>query len=467
MTGPGLAAAIAKMRTHGCTEAEVDSFAYSYGQWVRETSGLIPEAAIEPFLSPPTLVEQPDVDGADALAQTALIKLNGGLGTSMGLETAKTLLSVREGRTFLDLLAAQVMAARQRYGVRLPVVFMNSFRTRRDTLSYLEQVPGLPVPGIPLDFLQSQFPKIRQDNGMPVEWAADPLKEWSPPGHGEVFAGLARSGVLERLAAEGFRYVNISNGDNLGAAPDARLAQWFASSGAPFAAEVCARTPNDRKGGHLAVRKSDGRVILREIAQTPPEDVEAFMDAGRHPYFNTNNLWVDLVALVQLMEERGSHLGLPLIRNLKTVDPSDATSPAVVQLESAMGAAIEVFPGATAIEVERNRFLPVKTTNELLLVRSDLFTLEEDFTLRSRRSTLPRVELDASLYRLIPDFDQRFAYPVSLMEASSFSVTGDWTFGESVEVQGDVRLETVEPARIDDGTILTAAAGSRAQEGQQ
>ena len=268
--------------------------------------------------------------------------------------------------------------ARAAYGVKLPLIFMNSFRTRDDTLAALAAYDDLAVDGLDLDFLQSQEPKLRADDLTPVEWPADPSLEWCPPGHGDLYTSLVSSGVLDRLLALGYRYASVSNSDNLGAAPNATLAGWFAASGAPYAAEVCRRTAADRKGGHLAIRKADQQLILRDTAQTAKEEMDYFTDEHRHPYFHTNNLWFDLQALARTLAERNAVLGLPLIKNVKTVDPSDSESPEVIQIESAMGAAVEVFEGATAIGVGRERFLPVKTTNDLLLLRSDVYAVAED-----------------------------------------------------------------------------------------
>jgi UTP--glucose-1-phosphate uridylyltransferase len=236
------------------------------------------------------------------------------------------------------------------------------------------------------------------------------------------------------------------------------VAGWFAGSGAPYAAEVCRRTPADRKGGHLAVRRSDGRLVLRDSAQTAPEDEDAFADETRHRYFHCNNLWFDLRELAARLEERDGVLGLPLIRNAKTVDPGDKQSPEVVQIETAMGAAIEVFPGAQALEVERSRFLPVKSTNDLLALRSDAYTLTDDFALvlAEGLSSAPFVDLDSDYYKLVGDFDARFpAGPPSLVRASSITVHGDWTFGADVVAKGEVTVEADgSPGRISDGSVL-------------
>ena len=254
-----------------------------------------------------------------------IIKLNGGLGTSMGMDKAKSLLRVREDKTFLDLIVDQVRAARAAYGVKLPLVFMNSFRTHDDTLDALSGYPDLAVDGLELDFVQSQEPKLRADDLSPVEWPADPTLEWCPPGHGDLYPSLSSSGVLDRLLGLGYRYASVSNSDNLGAAPDATIAGWFAARGAPYAAEICRRTAADRKGGHLAVRRSDQQLILRDTAQTAPEEMHFFTDEHRHPYFHCNNLWFDLEVLARTLAERDSVLGLPLIRNEKTVDPADSS----------------------------------------------------------------------------------------------------------------------------------------------
>lgn len=429
------------MHAAGVDQVAIDVFAHYYRQAESGETGIIPEDTIDPLLDPPELdrVEVSEADAQAAFARTVVIKLNGGLGTSMGLDQAKTLLTVRDGKNFLDLIVEQVLHARRAHGVRLPLLFMNSFRTRDDTLAHLARYPELPVAGLPLDFLQSAEPKIRLDDLTPVAWPADPDLEWCPPGHGDVYPALWGSGVLDALLESGFRYVTIANGDNLGAAPNPVLAGWFAATGAPYAAEVCPRTVNDRKGGHLAIRKADGQLILRDTAQTAADEMRYFTDENRHPYFHANNLWFDLVQVKAAMVERGGVLGLPLIRNLKTVDPSDPSSPEVIQLECAMGAAIEVFRGAQAIAVGRDRFLPVKTTNELLLLRSDVFELGEDSRLRAV-AEIPGIDLDSRYYKLVDDFEERVKIAPSLRRAESLTVRGDWVFDAPATVVGEVSL---------------------------
>lgn len=458
MSQEGLQEARTKMERAGVSAPAIEVFTNFYQQLESGATGLIREDDIAPLTDPPRLddVEVTDEQAREALDQLVVIKLNGGLGTSMGLEKAKTLLEVREGLTFLDLLAKQVLSARERYGARLPMLFMTSFRTDADTKEHLARYPDLAVEGVPLTFVQNQEPKLRADDLRPVEWPADPSLEWCPPGHGDLYPALEGSGVLDQLLAAGFKYAFVSNGDNLGAVPDARLAGWFAGSGAPYAAEVCRRTVNDKKGGHLAIRKSDGQLILRDTAQTAPEDMAHFTDEHRHPFFHTNNLWFDLEKLRATLTERGSVLGLPLIRNEKTVDPKDSGSTPVIQIESAMGAAVEVFEGATAIAVGRERFLPVKTTNELLLLRSDVYELDEGGHLVAQTDASPEISLDPDYYKKVDAFAERFPHAPSLREATRLTIEGDWAFGKDVRVVGDVRLDARgEKQKVPEGTVLS------------
>jgi UTP--glucose-1-phosphate uridylyltransferase len=452
----GLEQAQQRMVEAGVPQRAIDVFSAFYGQLQEGATGMIPESDVDPLT---------DIDHADAIslsdeacreaaAVTAVIKLNGGLGTSMGLDRAKTLLPVRPDLSFLDVIAGQVLHLREQLGVTMPLLFMNSFRTRDDTLAALAKYDDLAVEGLPIDFLQNREPKLRADDLTPVDWPADPALEWCPPGHGDLYTALEVSGILDALIDAGYRYATVSNADNLGAAPDPAMMGWFAASGAPYAAEVCRRTPADVKGGHIVVRKSDGRLVLRETAQTPDEDAEAAADPQKHRYFHTNNLWFDLRVMKQTLQARDGILGLPLIRNAKTVDPTDKTSTPVVQIESAMGAAVEVFDGATAIEVDRSRFLPVKTTNDLLLLRSDVYGVGEDFRLRSQVGSAPLVDLDRRFFATIADFDARLPSPPSLVEARSLTVRGDWRFGRNVTVTGDVTLD-------DTGTAESVAADSR------
>jgi UTP--glucose-1-phosphate uridylyltransferase len=449
-----VSAATDKMREEGLPEIAIETFARYEERLRAGEQGLVPESEIEPLEDVPALSELPEGD-ASAVERAVVLKLNGGLGTSMGMTRAKSLLQVKDGRTFLEVIVRQILAMRERHRARLPLLLMNSFATRDDTLAALERHPELALDGLPLDFLQGRVPKLLADGYEPVSWPSHPELEWAPPGHGDVFASLAATGLLAELLERGYEYLFLSNSDNLGATLEPRILAWLAAEGLPFVSEVVDRTESDRKGGHLARRRSDGGLLLRETAQVPDEDQSAFEDIGIHRYFNANNIWVSLRAVGRALDE-GGVLELPMIVNRKTVDPTDSSSPEVVQLETAMGAAIGVFEGAGAVHVPRDRFVPVKKTSDLLVVRSDAYRLADDWTVRlvsERDGRPPQVELDADYYKLIGDFEERFpAGPPSLAGCERLEVDGDVTFGRDVTVRGSVRLEG--PRRIDDGTVL-------------
>jgi len=447
----GLQASIDKMRAEGVGEAAIDTFAHYYEQLREGASGMLPESEIEPVTDLPALEDLAEPDPS-VLESAVVVKLNGGLGTSMGMTRAKSLIEAKDGLTFLDIVEGQVLALRERYGARLPLVLMDSFATREDSLTALERHPEI-ASDVPPDFVQNKVPKIAAEDLQPVSWPADPSLEWAPPGHGDLYTALVTSGMLDTLREHGYRYAFVSNSDNLGAVLEPRILSWVAREEIPFVMEVARRTEADRKGGHVA--RQGERFLLRETAQTPEEDLEKLQDVGRHRYVNTNNLWVDLEALRTTLDARDGVLGLPIIVNRKTVDPSDPSSPAVVQLETAMGAAVGVFEGAQALHVPRRRFAPVKTTNDLLAVRSDAYVLLDDrrVELAPSREDPPVIDLDSDYYKLIGDFEERFAAGApSLVECDRLAVSGDVRFGRGVVVRGRVSVEG--PASIEDGAIL-------------
>jgi UTP--glucose-1-phosphate uridylyltransferase len=457
----GLEACVEKMEREGVPRAAIDTFKHYYEQLREGETGMLPEAEIEPVEEVQDLDELPEADtqrpsaaGTGApLDQVIVLKLNGGLGTSMGMTRAKSLIEAKDGLSFLDVIARQVLELRERTGARLPLLLMNSFATRDDSLQALDAHPEL-ASDVPADFVQNKEPKVLVDGLGPAEWPQNPSLEWCPPGHGDIYTALLSSGTLDALLDARYRWAFMSNSDNLGAVLDARILAWIASEEIPFAMEVTDRTEADRKGGHIA-RKGD-RYLLRETAQTPDEDLGALQDISRHRYVNTNNLWLDLEALKRVMAERDGVLGLPLIVNRKTVDPSDKSTPEVFQLETAMGAAIGVFDGARPVRVPRRRFSPVKTTEDLLALRSDAYVLADDARVvldDSRDGTPPVVDLDDDYYKKLADFDERFpAGAPSLVDCERIAVEGDVRFGRGVVVRGRVKVEG--PKEIEDGAVL-------------
>jgi UTP--glucose-1-phosphate uridylyltransferase len=452
-----LPAFTSKMESEGLPPLVIDTFAYYYGEVLKGATGLVYDRDIQP-LAPDEIEAYANLleygsKGIDVFHQTVRIILNGGLGTSMGLTRAKSLIEVKGGMSFLDIIL------RQAENSEVTLAFMNSFSTHDDTLAALSE---LNPSKFPITFVQHKFPKILQQNFSPATWPQKPVLEWNPPGHGDVYTALLTSGMLQSLLDDGIQYAFISNSDNLGARLDESLLGYFADNQFPFMMEVAQKTPADIKGGHLA-RHKNGRLILREATQCPADELDAFQDIERYRFFNTNNVWINLKALKTLFDQH-QMIHLPLIRNSKTLDPRNKTSPPVYQIESAMGAAISLFEGATAVNVPRHRFYPVKACSDLLAVRSDCFVYAEDESLRinpirikNNKPEATKVKLDPDYYGIIDDLDQRFPDGApSLVECDELTVEGDVRFEKNVTIKGAVCIKNRQKSQavIKAGTVI-------------
>jgi UDP-N-acetylglucosamine pyrophosphorylase len=437
-----------KMRAAGMGDAPVSVFKRNFEALKRNENGMIPEQSIEPASGLPKSESLTSGGKHAKLSEVVVIKLNGGLGTGMGLRGPKSLLIVRDGVNFLDLMVRQTLSLREKSGQKVRLLLMNSFSTSEDTLTHLQRYAAQSLASAnEVEMMQNMVPKIDAATMKPVDWPADPEQEWCPPGHGDLYPALVGSGWLDRLLNEGVKYAFVSNSDNLGAVFNDELLDFFAKSGAPFMMEVTRRTAADKKGGHLAMRKSDGRLLLREIAQCPDEDMNEFQNIDKHQYFNTNSLWLNLEKLkAQLVADSGA-LPLPMIKNKKTVDPRDPKSIPVFQLENAMGSAIECFEGALAIDVPRSRFAPVKTTADLLALRSDAYEISIDGQVRlsvARNGVPPDIALSEE-YKLVDSLDD-LGVP-SLIKCNSLKISGLIQFAPGVIIEGDVAFENTSAER--------------------
>lgn len=437
---------IKTMKAAGVTEPVIKTFSAYYQKLAQGQRGMISSSEIRPP-SEANLVDYEDIrlgGESQILKSVVVIRLNGGLGTSMGLSKAKSLLPVKGNMTFLDIIARQTLTLRASSGYDMLLLLMNSFVTDADSLAYLAKYPDLAKQNLPLSFVQNKFPRIRQDNLKLFE-TADKEKSWNPPGHGDLYAAITKDNLLDRLIEAGYRYAFVSNSDNLGAIVDTAIPVYMEKNNVQFLMEVCRRTPSDKKGGHLS-EDQRGQLLLREIAQCPPDEIEQFQDIEYYRYFNTNNLWIDLKALQwQLITGDGIML-LPLIINPKTVDGTP-----VYQLETAMGSAIGVFNNSKALIVPRSRFAPVKKTSDLLSIWSDAYELGEQYQLGLKRglSIPPKVELDERYYGSIDKMQSRFARGVpSLSGCKELTIEGDVSFGEEVICEGRVHIKAAVPTFI-------------------
>ncbi|CAI5526484.1 unnamed protein product [Closterium sp. Naga37s-1] len=437
-TAPSVQQTIDRLRLETATLDEIREKA-NVIQWDKIKSPTDQE--VVPYDDLPEVPQDPAVV-KELLSKLAVMKLNGGLGTTMGCTGPKSVIEVRNGQTFLDLILKQIETLNAKYGSSVPLVLMDSFSTT--TLS--RYAPS----AAPLAQLLSQYPRVVADDNTP--WPAKGRKDkaaWYPPGHGDVFPALCNSGVLDQLRAEGIEYVFLANADNLGATVDLRILNFIVQNNNEYCLEVTPKTLADVKGGTII--NYDGKLQLLEIAQVAPEHVSEFKSIEKFKIFNTNNIWLNLAAIKRLVESDA--LKLDIIPNPKEVDGVK-----VLQLETAAGAAMKFFDRAIGVNVPRSRFLPVKATSDLLLVQSDLYTVEDGLVMRNPARTAaanPTIDLGPE-FKKVADFQKRFKAIPSIIDLDSLKVSGDVSFGEKVTLKGKVAIEAPKDDKIvvADGTVL-------------
>ncbi|CAL1204630.1 unnamed protein product [Candida parapsilosis] len=386
------------------------------------------------------------------LSKLAVLKLNGGLGTSMGCVGPKSVIEVRDGNTFLDLSVRQIEHLNRTFDADVPLLLMNSFNTDADTAKIIKKYQGHRIRV--KTFNQSRFPRIYKDSLLPVpESYDDSLDSWYPPGHGDLFEALVQSGELDALLAQGREILFVSNGDNLGATVNNKILSHMIETGAEYIMELTDKTRADVKGGTLI--NYQGEVRLLEIAQVPKEHVEEFKSIKKFKYFNTNNLWINLRAIKNLVEANA--IEAEIIPNQKSISKGHSEIN-VLQLETAVGAAIRHFKGAHGVVVPRSRFLPVKTCSDLLLVKSDLFYLEHGALkldpVRDGFSN-PLIKL-GSHFKKVSGFQTRIPHMPGILELDHLTITGNVHIGKGVQLKGTVIIVCNDGDKIDipNGSIL-------------
>ncbi|XP_006784029.1 UDP-glucose pyrophosphorylase 2b [Neolamprologus brichardi] len=320
---------------------------------------------------------------ANSLNKLVVVKLNGGLGTSMGCKGPKSLISVRNENTFLDLTVQQIEHLNKTYNTDVPLVLMNSFNTDEDTKKILQKYTHHRVKIH--TFNQSRYPRINKESLLPVStnlrMTGQNAEGWYPPGHGDIYASFYNSGLLDQLIEQGKEYIFVSNIDNLGATVDLHILHHLVSQ------------PNGKRCE-----------FVMEVTDKTRADVKT-LDGGQN----------------------------------------------VIQLETAVGAAIKCFDNALGINVPRSRFLPVKTTSDLLLVMSNLYSLDAgSLNMSPKREfpTTPHVKLGSSFTK-VQEYLIRFESIPDMLELDHLTVSGDVTFGKNVSLKGTVIIIANHGDRID------------------
>ena len=393
-------------------------------------------------------------DSVDFLKKLAVIKLNGGLGTSMGCVGPKSVIEVRDGMSFLDLSVRQIEYLNRTYKVNVPFVLMNSFNTDEDTQNIIKKYEGHNIDI--LTFNQSRYPRILKDSLLPAPKSYNSqISDWYPPGHGDVFESLYNSGILDKLIERGVEIVFLSNADNLGAVVDLRILQHMVQTDAEYIMELTDKTKADVKGGTII--DYEGSVRLLEIAQVPKEHTNEFKSIKKFKYFNTNNIWLNLKAIKRVVEN--DELAMEIIPNSKSIpaDKKGESDISIIQLETAVGAAIRHFKNAHGVNVPRRRFLPVKTCSDLMLVKSDLYSLQHGQLVmhQDRFGPAPLIKLGND-FKKVSDFQKRIPSIPKILELDHLTITGAVNLGRGVVLKGTVIIVATEGSTIDvpPGSVL-------------
>lgn len=434
-----------KMREKGVSELAIKIFEFNFNKFIKNSSALFHSSEINPLNKTDAVLtnidySQKNLQNIDTKAnKIAVIKLNGGLGTSMGLKGPKSQLIVKNNLNFIEITVSQIRKFNENNKSNVPLIFMNSFNTHEATEESLQKLKFENL-NLPHSFNENKSPKISvhldSKTFTPASFPADQSLEWAPPGHADVYPALFESGLLDELTNKGYEYIFISNVDNLGATLNPEIIDAIFKLDSSFVMEVATRTENDKKGGHLALKND--KLILRESSQVTAEDKKDFQDFHKYKFFNTNSIWIKIKSLKDLMLKNKGILDLPIIINKKNIDPTDLKSEKIIQLESAMGSAISLFEDAKTILIPNERFVPVKNTSNLLYLLSDLVKIDENFVLHPLKNIY--IDLKNSNYKMIDDFNERFKVIPSLKNCESLVIENDIKFDKNIELSGNVKL---------------------------
>ncbi len=389
-------------------------------------------------------VQWEDLGEPNQIPKVAQVKLNGGLGTSMGCDGPKSLIQCdSRGRTFIDV----IVDMHERSSISSALVFLNSFNTSALTGAYLtNHYPNLDW----FEVLQHPFQKIDLKTNRPFT-GVDPFF-YNPPGHGSVYYDLYHSGLLTQFVRQGLDYLFISNADNLAATCDPKIAAYMSRSGCPFLIELTPKRASDVKGG--TVVSSNGQLTLWEIAQVDDSRLDLFQS---QPVFNTNNIWVHIPTLIDVIESDA--LFLDLILNKKSKNGYD-----FVQLEYAMGSAIRSFSNAQAMIVPRSRFFPVKKTSDLLLLLSDLTYFNDDGDLVWNTEKMIHIQCHPP-FDTVDGFLEHVKVIPSLNRIHSLSLQGNVTFNHFVTLMGDVEFVIDNGVSVDLPETITQIENAKFYNG--
>eukprot|EP01029_Cantina_marsupialis_P015586 TRINITY_DN3416_c0_g1_i1.p1 TRINITY_DN3416_c0_g1~~TRINITY_DN3416_c0_g1_i1.p1 ORF type:complete len:491 (-),score=119.84 TRINITY_DN3416_c0_g1_i1:104-1552(-) len=370
------------------------------------------------------------------LQKLVIIKLNGGLGSTMKCKGPKSFLPVQHGLTFLDLTIRQVEYLNVVHGCDVPIVLLNSFKTSERTREVIKSYEGREVTIHCLD--QSSMPRLDPVTLKPLateSFSEETQHLWYPPGHGDLVDTYLDSDLHLEFFRQGKEYAFISNIDNLTATIDFKVLYHLYMENVDFCMEVTERKECDVKGGILV--KDHDKTRLLERSQFPKEEVALFNDYKHFNSFNTNNLWICINKLERLWDRRMLNPDIIAVHK-------DTPFGEVVELETAIGCCFKSVGSAQGVMVSRDRFTPVKHTADLLLVQSDVYTLVHGNLVRPLDAKkLPTVEIRGPMTD-VTVYQEKVKNVPSLRGLDSLLIDGNVSFGTEVFLSGKVEIIVAE-----------------------
>jgi len=367
-----------------------------------------------------------------------ILKLNGGLGTTMGCIGPKGLIKIKNGLSFIDITIEQVKQLNQKYDCNIPLIFMNSFYTTKHMDAYVKEHEEEHRDVNIMMFEQNSFPRLIKSTQLPVI-SLDNIDEiynnsdlWYPPGHGDLCRSIYDTGLLDKLIGLGYEYIFVSNIDNLGATLDFNILNELIKNNTEFALELTNKTLLDVKGGTL-INYHD-KFTMFEVAQCEPSKLSEFVSIDKFKYFNTNNVWIQLNAVKNLVQSDFLNSIDIIVNNKKFKDGREC-----IQLEYSIGALIKYFTKVDKFVVSRSRFIPVKTNSDLLLIKSNIYDLDENHCIVQKNNKVPIIKLD-SCYNNMYCFEECFQNIPNIDDLDELIVYSDVRFGHNVKLCGKVIL---------------------------
>lgn len=253
------------------------------------------------FINSDDLEDVNFTEAQELLEKLAIVRLNGGLGTTMGCSGPKSLIKVKNDKSFLEISIDQIVALNQKYNVQIPLLLMESFNTVDETKNELKNLTKNKNIEI-IQFEQAKCPRIYAETLLPVPESLNSENEtWYPPGHGNIFETLESTGLANKLLKQGKTVLFVSNIDNTCAIVDPRFIKALLNKEHEYIMEITDKTVADVKGGTLI--EIDGRLMHLEMPQVPPEGIDEFCSTKTFKNFNTNNIWIDLKAIKPRLNE--------------------------------------------------------------------------------------------------------------------------------------------------------------------